>query len=57
MGRPAKTLAAHKADGTYREERHGSLEVPWDKLFGSFHDGTARADARMKERRKRIMGG
>lgn len=28
MGRPAKTLAAHKADGTYREDRHGSLDVP-----------------------------
>jgi hypothetical protein len=34
----------------------GSLEVPWDKVFGSFHDGTIEADARIRERRKRIMG-
>ena len=31
-------------------------EVPWDKVFGSFHDGTIEADARIRERRKRIMG-
>jgi P27 family predicted phage terminase small subunit len=28
MGRPAKTLAAHHADGTYREDRHGNLSLP-----------------------------
>lgn len=47
----------HQMHHRYFECNYGSLEVPWDKLFGSFHDGTARADARMKERRKRIMGG
>ena len=47
----------HQMHHRYFECNYGSLEVPWDKLFGSFHDGTAGADARMKERRKRIMGG
>lgn len=28
MGRPAKTLAAHMEDGTYRKDRHGDLNVP-----------------------------
>ena len=31
--------------------------IPLDKWFGSFHDGTEEADARMKERRMRMMGG
>lgn len=47
----------HQMHHRYFECNYGSLEVPWDKLFGSFHDGTVEADARMKERRKRIMGG
>ena len=46
----------HQMHHRYFECNYGSLEVPWDKLFGSFHDGTPEADARMKERRKRIMG-
>ena len=46
----------HQMHHRYFECNYGSLEIPWDKLFGSFHDGTAEADARMKERRKRIMG-
>ncbi|MFK7901849.1 MAG: sterol desaturase family protein [Nitratireductor sp.] len=47
----------HQMHHRYFECNYGSLEIPWDKLFGSFHDGTQEADARMKERRKRIMGG
>ena len=46
----------HQMHHRYFECNYGSLEVPWDKLFGSFHDGTVEADKRMKERRKRIMG-
>ncbi|KIN73736.1 C-5 sterol desaturase [Sulfitobacter guttiformis KCTC 32187] len=46
----------HQMHHRYFECNYGSLEIPWDKLFGSFHDGTSRADALMKERRKRMMG-
>jgi sterol desaturase/sphingolipid hydroxylase (fatty acid hydroxylase superfamily) len=40
----------------YFECNYGSLEIPWDKFFGSFHDGTTEADKLMKERRKRMLG-
>ena len=46
----------HQMHHRYFECNYGSLEVPWDKLFGSFHDGTVEANERMRERRKRIMG-
>jgi lathosterol oxidase len=45
----------HQMHHRYFECNYGSLEVPWDKLFGSFHDGTTEANERMKERRKRFM--
>ena len=46
----------HQMHHRYFECNYGSLEIPWDKLFGSFHDGTEEANERMKERRKQIMG-
>ena len=46
----------HQMHHRYFECNYGGLEVPWDKVFGSFHDGTPEANVRMKERRKRIMG-
>ena len=46
----------HQMHHRYFECNYGNLEVPWDKWFGSFHDGTEKAHAAMKERRKRIMG-
>jgi sterol desaturase/sphingolipid hydroxylase (fatty acid hydroxylase superfamily) len=46
----------HQMHHRYFECNYGNLEVPWDKWFGSFHDGTEAAHQRMKERRKRIMG-
>ena len=46
----------HQMHHRYFECNYGSLEIPWDKFFGSFHDGTNEADKRMKERRKRMMG-
>lgn len=46
----------HQMHHRYFECNYGNLEVPWDKLFGSWHDGTAEAHERMKERRKAIMG-
>jgi len=46
----------HQMHHRYFECNYGSLEVPWDKFFGSFHDGSAAANARMQQRRKSIMG-
>ena len=46
----------HQMHHRYFECNYGSLEVPWDKVFGSFHDGTPEANERMRERRKRVMG-
>ena len=46
----------HQMHHRYFECNYGSLEIPWDKWFGSFHDGTNEANAKMQERRKRIMG-
>lgn len=46
----------HQMHHRYFECNYGSLEMPWDKWFGSFHDGTVEANTRMQERRKRITG-
>ncbi|WP_298976399.1 sterol desaturase family protein [uncultured Roseobacter sp.] len=46
----------HQMHHRYFECNYGSLEIPWDKWFGSFHDGTIQANEKMQERRKRIMG-
>ena len=42
----------HQIHHRYFEVNYGNLDVPWDKLFGSFHDGTEAGKARMKERLK-----
>lgn len=46
----------HQMHHRYFECNYGSLEIPWDKWFGSFHDGTVTANEKMQARRKRIMG-
>jgi len=43
----------HQIHHRFFEVNYGNLDVPWDKLFGSFHDGTAEGKTRMKERLKR----
>ncbi|WP_181522852.1 sterol desaturase family protein, partial [Pseudomonas aeruginosa] len=40
----------HQIHHRYFEVNYGNLDVPWDKLFGSFHDGTDEGKARMKAR-------
>ncbi len=42
----------HQIHHRYFEVNYGNLDVPWDKLFGSFHDGTEKGKAMMKERLK-----
>ena len=46
----------HQMHHRYFECNYGSLEIPWDKFFGSFHDGTETAHAAMAERRKKFHG-
>jgi len=52
-----KTLALgtfhHQMHHRYFEVNYGNLEMPWDKWFGSFHDGTPEAHERLKSRRQR----
>ena len=42
----------HQMHHRFFEVNYGTLEVPLDKLFGTFHDGTEAGDAMMKERLK-----
>ena len=42
----------HQMHHRYFEVNYGTLEVPWDKFFGTFHDGTPEGKAMMKERLK-----
>ena len=44
----------HQMHHRYFECNYGTLEMPWDNWFGSFHDGTDEADKRIRERRKRL---
>lgn len=46
----------HQMHHRYFECNYGSLEIPWDRLFGSFHNGTQTAQERITERRKRMQG-
>ena len=43
----------HQMHHRYFEVNYGNLEVPCDKWFGSFHDGTPETHERLKERRQR----
>ena len=47
----------HQMHHRYFECNYGNLEVPWDKFFGSFHDGTSESHAEFKERRRRLARG
>lgn len=42
----------HQIHHRYFEVNYGNLDVPWDKLFGSFHDGTDEGKERMRARLK-----
>lgn len=46
----------HQMHHRYFECNYGNLEVPWDKAFGSFHDGTNESHEAFKQRRKDLMG-
>lgn len=44
----------HQLHHRYFECNYGTTDMPWDKWFGSFHDGTDEATEMIKERRKRM---
>ncbi len=44
----------HQMHHRYFECNYGNLEMPWDKWFGSFHDGTEHSHEKFKERRRRM---
>lgn len=46
----------HQMHHRYFECNYGNLEVPWDKVFGSFHDGTDESHEEFKKRRRDLMG-
>ena len=46
----------HQMHHRYFECNYGNLEVPWDKVFNSFHDGTDQSHEDFKKRRKDLMG-
>ncbi len=42
----------HQMHHRYFEVNYGTLEVPWDKWFGTFHDGTIEAHYKLKNRQQ-----
>lgn len=41
----------HQQHHRFIDCNYGTYEDPWDKVFGTFHDGTPEADERIKQRR------
>ena len=46
----------HQLHHRYFECNYGTVEMPWDKWFGSYHDGTAKATEATRARKKRLFG-
>ncbi len=46
----------HQMHHRYFECNYGTLEVPWDKLFGSYHDGTSDSHEQFLKRRRELAG-
>lgn len=44
----------HQLHHRFYDCNYGTYETPWDKIFGSFHDGTAEGDRMIAERRRRL---
>lgn len=47
----------HQLHHRYFECNYGSLSIPWDKLFGTFHDGTQESHEAIRAHRKKMAGG
>ncbi len=44
----------HQLHHRYYECNYGNQEMPWDRWFGTFHDGTGESTARTRTRKKRM---
>jgi sterol desaturase/sphingolipid hydroxylase (fatty acid hydroxylase superfamily) len=44
----------HQLHHRFFDCNYGSYETPWDKVFGSFHDGTDAGDQHIKQRRRQM---
>lgn len=44
----------HQLHHRFVDCNYGTYETPWDRLFGTFHDGTTDANAAMNERRRAL---
>ena len=44
----------HQLHHRYFECNYGTAEAPWDRWFGSYHDGSDEASMEVRERRKRM---
>lgn len=47
----------HQLHHRFFDCNYGDGDTPWDKWFGTFHDGTAESDERIRERRRQIWHG
>ncbi len=46
----------HQLHHRYYECNYGNQEMPWDRWFGTFHDGSAEATSHTRARKKRMFG-
>lgn len=47
----------HQLHHRYYECNYGNQEMPWDRWFGTFHDGSTEATAETRARKKRMYSG
>ena len=47
----------HQMHHRYFECNYGTLEIPWDRYFGSYHDGTEASHEAFLERRQKLASG
>lgn len=45
----------HQLHHRYFECNYGTIETPWDRLFGTFHDGSGEATRRTRDRKRRMQ--
>ena len=46
----------HQLHHRYYECNYGNQEMPWDRWFGTFHDGSDEATTQTRARKKRMFG-
>lgn len=46
----------HQLHHRYFECNYGTVEMPWDRWFGSYHDGSDAATMQTRTRKKRLFG-